>query len=820
MGVVLKKNASSPSLLPLLLFIMMQACGIGGYMMSNSRRLLFPSDSDHFDHIPAHHHQSPFLHSRVTSSTSSVSPTFSLSSLTFSSTYSLVSMLSLKMASSSLHSSSPSRLSAASAAAPASDSKHSPLGSYAFEGRLQSQGTQHGRYNSKDKDKDEKDKLLSAPKFQGKAKRGQLSFEERKRQVDKVLNICRNPTDSHTLSLTELNQAIVLAGRIGRVDDAVKMFRSIEALGFQADIMSYNNVIWSAGNAAKADLAKGFLQELLTSRQKLHPNVYTYGALMHGCAKAKNHKLAMAYLERMQSENLIPNQVVLTSAMEACAEAGQYKEALAVMDKMKNVWGMKPDLTMVNAAIKACSLSGAMEEAEGLAQSLREMGTMDVFTYHTLMMGNTKLGRHYRVLALYDEAIASGAILDGGVYSLAMLAALNCGLPQQVPRIADRARNEKVTLTEASYTTLIQAYAEAGDVESSLECLDRMVAEGLKPNVITYAAAMTALRDRPTVVISLLARMREEDIEPNTVVLTTAIDSLARAGGEHTKMAYQMLRMMETKGPEPNIYTYNTVTRAFAEAGRLEEAISILQTIKKRGLEPDRFTFTTLLIACGRNGNSARVTDVMTIMRNAGIVPDEIAYGAAIDAYRRDSNSLKAVECLHDMYKHGVEPTAAHYNLVLRTLKSEGYVDKMFQMVMAIGSKSKEAKINGNTFELVIEALLDVDKWKESLLLLRMMDRLDFKPSMHIYISLVEKLEKAREYKAALALYKLMSKDGSFSFYENGVLNSIFKRLVHVAAAGVDADLQRAATDIAKTLIPEIQKVSDVLEDILAINKS
>ena len=34
---------------------------------------------------------------------------------------------------------------------------------------------------------------------------------------------------------------------------------------------------------------------------------------------------------------------------------------------------------------------------------------MDVFTYHTLMMGNTKLGRFYRVLSLYDEAIKSNA---------------------------------------------------------------------------------------------------------------------------------------------------------------------------------------------------------------------------------------------------------------------------------------------------------------------------------------------------------------------------------------------------------------------------
>ena len=46
--------------------------------------------------------------------------------------------------------------------------------------------------------------------------------------------------------------------------------------------------------------------------------------------------------------------------------------------------------------------------------------------------------------------------LDGGVYSLAMLAALNCGMYQQVPRIAARARSEDVPLTEASYTILIK----------------------------------------------------------------------------------------------------------------------------------------------------------------------------------------------------------------------------------------------------------------------------------------------------------------------------------------------------------------------------
>lgn len=62
----------------------------------------------------------------------------------------------------------------------------------------------------------------------------------------------------------------------------------------------------------------------------------------------------------------------------------------------------------------------------------------------------------------------------------------------------------------------------------------------------------------------LLDRMERENIAPNTVVLTTAINSMARAGGECTEKAYEMLKDMEVNGPEPNIYTYNTGNNSIA----------------------------------------------------------------------------------------------------------------------------------------------------------------------------------------------------------------------------------------------------------------
>lgn len=202
------------------------------------------------------------------------------------------------------------------------------------------------------------------------------------KQVDRVLRACDG--DGRINGITEINHAIVTAGRLRRIDDAMKIFRSLPTLGFTPDLMSYNNAIWCAGNGARLDVAKQIYNELLENKRQ-KPNVYTYGSLMHACAKAKNHQLALKYLNQMIADGIVPNQIVFTSAMEACALSGNYKEALLVMDRMR-ANGMKPDLTMVNAAIKACCLGGVMDDAEELAGTLREYGIDCLFFFCSLFL--------------------------------------------------------------------------------------------------------------------------------------------------------------------------------------------------------------------------------------------------------------------------------------------------------------------------------------------------------------------------------------------------------------------------------------------------
>jgi Pentatricopeptide repeat domain len=142
----------------------------------------------------------------------------------------------------------------------------------------------------------------NSPKFRTKSKNS-LTTEEKRKQVDKVLSACRSE-GKIAVTITEVNHAITTAGRLYRPDDAIEIFRSINKLGFRADLMTYNNIIWCVGNAGRFDISKSFFHELV-ARPDLKPNVYTYGALMHACAKIKGYKQALLYLGRSPALNLL-----------------------------------------------------------------------------------------------------------------------------------------------------------------------------------------------------------------------------------------------------------------------------------------------------------------------------------------------------------------------------------------------------------------------------------------------------------------------------------------------------------------------------------
>ncbi|RYY81281.1 hypothetical protein EON63_15780 [archaeon] len=100
------------------------------------------------------------------------------------------------------------------------------------------------------------------------------------------------------------------AGKLGRLNNSIEIFTYLSSLGYLPDLMSYNSLIYACAHNRRLDLAEEYFNLL---QKNLHPNVYSYAALMHGYARMKDTEGARRLLEMMQREGVEPNNVVLTA---------------------------------------------------------------------------------------------------------------------------------------------------------------------------------------------------------------------------------------------------------------------------------------------------------------------------------------------------------------------------------------------------------------------------------------------------------------------------------------------------------------------------
>lgn len=97
----------------------------------------------------------------------------------------------------------------------------------------------------------------------------------------------------------------------------------------------------------------------------------------------------------------------------------------------------------------------------------------------------------------------------------------------------------------------------------------------------------------------------------------------------------QILELMESKGCEPDIITFNTVINARCK-GELQPgmAIALLKEVRRASLKPDLITFNTLLGGCIASKNFTEAREIVEEMVKRGFEPD--AYSKYLLVKKKD----------------------------------------------------------------------------------------------------------------------------------------------------------------------------------------
>ncbi|ONK64802.1 uncharacterized protein A4U43_C07F30100 [Asparagus officinalis] len=301
--------------------------------------------------------------------------------------------------------------------------------------------------------------------------------------------------------------------RAGELSEARKLFEEMT----ERDTVSWNTMLDGHSKAGEMDKAFELFQRMSER------NVVSWSTMVWGYCKVGEMDMARMLFDKMPLKNLVPWTIIIAGY----AEKGLAKEASCLLDQMEET-GLKPDEATVISILAACAESGLL----GLG--------MRIHSY----IENSKLGFKIEVC---------NALID--MYA-------KCGNLDKAWSVFEGMRERDLV----SWNSMVQGLANHGYGERALELFDKMVAEGIKPDSVTFVGVLCACTH-----VGLVEEARR-----------------------------YFTSMRKDYGIVPEIEHYGCMIDILGRGGLLGEAFDLAKTMP---LEPNAIIWGTLLSACRVHNN-------------------------------------------------------------------------------------------------------------------------------------------------------------------------------------------------------------------------
>jgi pentatricopeptide repeat protein len=182
-----------------------------------------------------------------------------------------------------------------------------------------------------------------------------------------------------------------------------------------------------------------------------------------------------------------------------------------------------------------------------------------------------------------------------------------------------------------TYTTLVDAYALAGDMEKARATLQRMVRRKLHPNRLTYTCMVAGYgrRGMADAALGMLEEARARCGEPDEELYTAAI--VAAVGGDRVEAAVALAEEMKSAGCDLPVVLNMLMLRAGLVERSGEELSSLLKAIEALGITPTRAACESLVDVLAVEGNVTGAFGVLPTMRRFGYPPNLRTYKKLIE---------------------------------------------------------------------------------------------------------------------------------------------------------------------------------------------
>lgn len=368
---------------------------------------------------------------------------------------------------------------------------------------------------------------------------------------------------------------------------------------------SYNLLIDILAKVRQFDAAWQLIVEM--DQNNLSPTTATFFILIRRLVAAGLTRQAVRAFDDMGSfvEHGAGNKDYYY-LLDTLCKYGYVKVAVEIFNKRKSCGVFDPDAKMYTILIYGWCKIGRIDMAERFLNDMIERGVEPhLVTYNVLLNGICRRAslhpdaRFERTLRaadkVFDEMRDRGIEPDVTSYSIVLHVYSRAHKPQLLLDKMKMMRESGISLSVATYTSVVKCLCSCGRINDAEELLEEMVRNGVSPCAATYNCFFKEYRGRKDVdnALKLYRKMKEDNVCVPTMhtynILIAMFVKLDNMG-----IVREIWEDMKRNGMGPDLDSYTLLIHELCVKQKWRQACTFFVEMIEKGFLPQKVTFETL----------------------------------------------------------------------------------------------------------------------------------------------------------------------------------------------------------------------------------